>query len=195
MVINLFRLAGGWRSPNCMYTIIHIFRLICRLNNTPFPMGTHNLNIITFVVCHPTGYVSACNSYFQYTINVTPSIPKYAIQQKLNHFASGRNSDSTTRIIYHAIVMSMLDNQSHLGLVVGGSLDRGLDIKLDKSSNLEEIKVGTYVTIHGTERRFLGMITDVRLEMIDQSLSQIPPDMSNSLIESSLSGTTFFGQC
>tara|TARA_Y100000588_G_scaffold194725_1_gene208855 strand:- start:330 stop:1934 length:1605 start_codon:yes stop_codon:yes gene_type:complete len=87
----------------------------------------------------------------------------------------------------------MLHNQSHLGLVVGGSLDRGLDIKLDKSSNLEEIKVGTYVTIHGTERRFLGMITDVRLEMIDQSLSQIPPDMSNPLIESSLSGTTFFG--
>ncbi|MCL0043116.1 hypothetical protein M1N17_01570, partial [Dehalococcoidia bacterium] len=59
-----------------------------------------------------------------------------------NTFASGRNSDSATRIIYYELVMSTLDNESHLGLVVGGSLDRGLDIKLDKSSNLEEIKVG-----------------------------------------------------
>ena len=82
---------------------------------------------------------------------------------------------------------------SQLGVVVGGSLDRGLEVKLDRTSSLEDVKVGTYVTIHGEQRRFFGMITDVRLEALDPVLRAAPPDVSDPFIAEVLKGTSFYG--
>jgi len=57
------------------------------------------------------------------------------------------------------------ERPQRLGVVVGGSLDEGLVIKLDKQVVIEGVTVGSYVTITGqTGRKFFGMITNVALE-------------------------------
>jgi uncharacterized protein len=52
-----------------------------------------------------------------------------------------------------------------LGVVVGGSLEDGLVIKLDRQALIESVTVGSYVTIIGqTDRKFFGIVTDTELE-------------------------------
>ncbi len=80
-----------------------------------------------------------------------------------------------------------------LGIVVSGSLNRGIEVKLDSSASVEDIAVGRYVTIEGNKRRFFGMITDVSLGVIDQKLTLTPPDVSDPFIAEVLAGTSTYG--
>jgi DNA helicase HerA-like ATPase len=80
-----------------------------------------------------------------------------------------------------------------LGIVVSGSLNKGVEVKLDSSASIEDIAVGRFVTIEGTKRRFFGMITDVSLGVTDQKLSLTPPDTSDPFIAEVLAGTSTFG--
>ena len=80
-----------------------------------------------------------------------------------------------------------------LGLVVGGSLSRGLDVKLSPERSVEEVKVGRYVTIQGEQTRFFCMASDVRLEATDTALASTPPDLSDPLVAEVLRGTGTYG--
>ena len=80
-----------------------------------------------------------------------------------------------------------------LGIVVAGSLERGVDVRLDGSVSVEDMAVGRYVTIEGKKQRFFGMITDISLEVIDPRLTLTPPDVTDSLVTEVLSGTSTFG--
>ena len=80
-----------------------------------------------------------------------------------------------------------------LGIVVSGSLNKGLEVRLDSSASVEEMAVGRYVTIEGRKRRFFGMITDVSLGVTDQRLTLTPPDVSDPFIAEVLAGTTTYG--
>jgi len=89
---------------------------------------------------------------------------------------------------------STAENEKRLGLVVSGSLGKGVEVKLDSAASVEDIAVGRYVTIEGEKRRFFGMITDVALDAIDQRLMVTPPDISDPFIAEVLSGTSTFGR-
>ena len=80
-----------------------------------------------------------------------------------------------------------------LGIVVGGSLTQGVEVRLDPSISVEEIKVGTYAVIRGERFRFFGIVTDVSLESSDPRLHMNPPDVSNPLVVQVVSGTSAFG--
>jgi len=80
-----------------------------------------------------------------------------------------------------------------LGIVVSGSLNKGVEVRLDSSASVEDMVVGRYVTIEGQKRRFFGMITDVSLGVIDQKLTLTPPDVSDPLIAEVLAGTSTYG--
>jgi DNA helicase HerA-like ATPase len=80
-----------------------------------------------------------------------------------------------------------------LGIVVSGSLTKGVEVRLDSSASVEEMAVGRYVTIEGGKRRFFGMITDISLGVTDQRLTQIPPDVSDPFIAEVLAGTSTYG--
>ncbi len=84
--------------------------------------------------------------------------------------------------------------ERRLGIVVSGSLTRGVEVRLDGAISVEDIAVGRYVTIEGEKRRFFGMITDVTLDAIDQRLMTTPPDVSDPFIAEVLSGTSTFGR-
>ena len=63
-----------------------------------------------------------------------------------------------------------------LGLVVSGSLDTGIKVRLDSSASVEEMTVGRFVTIEGEKHRFFGMITDISLGVINDQIIQTPPN-------------------
>ena len=84
-------------------------------------------------------------------------------------------------------------NTERLGIVVSGSLIKGIEVRLDNSVSVEDMAVGRYVTIEGHKRRFFGMITDISLGVIDQKLTVTPPDVSDPFIAEVLAGTSTYG--
>ncbi len=80
-----------------------------------------------------------------------------------------------------------------LGMVVGGSLTRGIEVRLEGSVSVEEMAVGRFVTIQGKNRRFFGVITDVALAHSDPQLAITPPDVSDPFIREVLEGVAAFG--
>ena len=78
-----------------------------------------------------------------------------------------------------------------LGVVVGGSLMRGLDVRLDDVRAVEEAKVGAFVTAHGVATRFFGIVTDLRLDSTDPRLASALAAGGPALAEA-LSGTTAY---
>ena len=80
-----------------------------------------------------------------------------------------------------------------LGVVVGGSLSKGLDVKLDTSAAIEGMAVGRYVIIEGKQTRFFGMVTDIRLDSSNPLIQSMPPDVSDSFLLEAYQGTTVFG--
>ncbi|MFH1381806.1 MAG: ATP-binding protein [Chloroflexota bacterium] len=81
----------------------------------------------------------------------------------------------------------------HLGIVVSGSLNKGIEVRLDGSASVEDMAVGRYVTIEGRQRRFFGMITDVTLGVSDEKLTQTPPDIADPFVAEVLNGTSTYG--
>lgn len=85
------------------------------------------------------------------------------------------------------------ENNPRLGIVVSGSLTKGLEVRLDGSAVVEEMAVGRYVTIEGANRRFFGMITDISLGVTDPRIMLSPPDAADRFTAEVLAGTGAFG--
>ena len=80
-----------------------------------------------------------------------------------------------------------------LGLVVEGSLASGIDVRLDPGTAIENIKVGTFVTIRGNENQFFGVVTDVALGSTDPRLKHVSVDLEDPFISQTLLGTVAYG--
>jgi len=80
-----------------------------------------------------------------------------------------------------------------LGIVVSGSVDKGVEVRLDSSASVEDMVVGRYVTIEGRQRRFFGMITDISLGVTDPQLTVNPPDTADPFLSEVLNGTATYG--
>ncbi len=84
-------------------------------------------------------------------------------------------------------------NPQDLGVVVSGSLSEGVQIKLSRDTLVEGVAVGSYVTIKGqTNRKFFGLVTDIRLDASDPSVSKMPP-ADDEFINKVYRGTAVFG--
>jgi DNA helicase HerA-like ATPase len=82
-----------------------------------------------------------------------------------------------------------------LGLVVGGSLSKGLDVKLDRRAVIEGLAVGRYVVVHGkTGRRFFSIVTDVALDSTNPLIEKYPPAADADFVRQVYAGTTAFGR-
>jgi len=82
-----------------------------------------------------------------------------------------------------------------LGVVVGGSLSKGLVVKLDPQTVIEGLAVGRYVVVHGrTGRRFFSLINDVVLDAINPLIEKTPPDVSDPFIARVHRGVSTFGR-
>lgn len=84
-------------------------------------------------------------------------------------------------------------SEREVGVVIGGSLSRGVEVRLSRSRSVEDIAVGAYVSIEGQSNRSFGMITDIRLESIDRSVETIVPDLDDPFVSDVLEGTAYYG--
>jgi len=80
-----------------------------------------------------------------------------------------------------------------LGFVVSGSLNRGVEVRLDSVTSVEDVVVGRYVTVSGKQQRFFGMITDISLEAMAAEMTFAPPDVSDPFTAEVLAGTGTYG--
>ena len=82
-----------------------------------------------------------------------------------------------------------------LGQVVSGSLSQGVEIRLDSRGpiSVEDIKVGSFVTIQGSRQRFFGVVTDIELGSSDPRLKHTPPAVDDPFIAQVISGTVAYG--
>ncbi len=80
----------------------------------------------------------------------------------------------------------------HLGMVVDGSLSGGVEVRLGASTSVEDIKVGTFVTLQGERLRFFGVVTDVKLAAANSSLKHTPPQVDDPFIAQVIAGTTAY---
>jgi DNA helicase HerA-like ATPase len=85
------------------------------------------------------------------------------------------------------------DLSRRLGVVVSGSLTKGVDVKLDAAVSVEDMAVGRYVTIHGRRQRFFGMVTDVELRATHPVFGATPPDVDDEFTREVLAGTAAYG--
>ena len=88
-----------------------------------------------------------------------------------------------------------------LGQVVGGSLSRGLDVRLDGSdTGAEDVAVGSFVTIQGRRQRYFAVVTDVELRAVDDAVRHFPPEFSagdadpGGFAADVIAGTVAYGQ-
>jgi len=75
-------------------------------------------------------------------------------------------------------------DESPLGIVVGGSLSSGLQVKIDPRFSMEKLAVGRYVVIRGrqTNRRFFGIVTDIALDATNPDIVRRPPNLSEDFV-------------
>ncbi|MGC8874256.1 MAG: helicase HerA domain-containing protein, partial [Chloroflexia bacterium] len=86
-----------------------------------------------------------------------------------------------------------MERSRRLGLVISGSLTEGLTVRLDGEVSVEDVSVGSYVVIQGERHRFFGMITDVRLGLLNEQFVRTPPPVSDPLVAQVVRGTGTFG--
>jgi len=84
---------------------------------------------------------------------------------------------------------------TRLGIIVSGSLGKGLEARLAPDRVIEGLAVGRYVVIRGqTDRRFFGMITDVALESRHPEVEQTPPEEPDGFLAQVYRGTLTSGR-
>ncbi|NDJ86266.1 MAG: ATP-binding protein [Chloroflexi bacterium] len=86
-----------------------------------------------------------------------------------------------------------LSGRQRLGVVVGGSLSKGLQVKLDRDTVIEDLAVGRYVVVRGQRKRFFCMITDIQLDVTNIALTAHPPNVDDPFINAVYSGTSAYG--
>ncbi len=78
-------------------------------------------------------------------------------------------------------------------MVIEGSLTEGVEVRLDAGISVERVKVGTFVTIQGSENRFFGVVTNVGLGSTDPRLKFTPLPGDDPFVTEVLQGTVAFG--
>ena len=81
---------------------------------------------------------------------------------------------------------------ARLGVVVGGSISRGLAVKLDAHVGIEELAIGRYIVIRGQQKRFFCMINDISLHATNPQIESDPPDISDRFLTEIYSGTIVY---
>jgi len=70
-----------------------------------------------------------------------------------------------------------------LGHILSGSLVEGLVMRLDSGYDLESVKTGKFVSVHGKEYTFFSLITDLELQVTNPDILLFPPDDSEKLLK------------
>lgn len=84
---------------------------------------------------------------------------------------------------------------NQLGVVVSGSINEGLEVRLANSVSVEELRVGQFVVVQGDQHQFFSMISDVQLDATNRDVLYSPPAEDDVFLRQVLGGLTTFGSC
>ncbi len=82
---------------------------------------------------------------------------------------------------------------ARLGLVVEGSLTKGLTARLEGACSVEDVRVGRFVKIQGEKYDFFCLVTDVVLGASSPGMLDDPPDPTDDFLRQVLVGTGAYG--
>ncbi|XWX03898.1 ATP-binding protein [Aggregatilineales bacterium SYSU G02658] len=84
--------------------------------------------------------------------------------------------------------------EQELGVVVGGSISKGLVVRLNHHTSPESLAVGRYVVVQGDLKRYFCMISDITLESTNPGIQADPPDITDDFLKQVYSGTMAYGK-
>jgi DNA helicase HerA-like ATPase len=73
-----------------------------------------------------------------------------------------------------------------IGSLISGSLNDGFVMRIHHDTNLEEIKTGKFVSIHGKQHSFFSLITDLTLQVTHPDILLFPPAAHETLLNTIL---------
>lgn len=79
-----------------------------------------------------------------------------------------------------------------IGVIVGGSLSEGLEMRLAPGREVEDLRVGRFVVVEGKRGRFFAMLSDVILSASHPELLREPPRVGEEYLKDVLEGTSLF---
>ncbi len=84
------------------------------------------------------------------------------------------------------------DRPDKLGVITHGSLNDGVEMKLDAGESIEDVIAGTFVVIQGEQYDFFSMITDVQIEAANEQILLNPPAPSDELLRKVMQGSSTY---
>jgi DNA helicase HerA-like ATPase len=76
-----------------------------------------------------------------------------------------------------------------LGVITHGSLEGGLQMKLDRAESVEDVTSGSLVVVAGARYDFFAMVKDVRIEAANEQILLNPPPAESDLLRKVMRGT------
>ncbi len=80
------------------------------------------------------------------------------------------------------------ERPDRLGVITHGSLNGGVEMKLDASESIEDVVAGTFVVIQGARHDFFSMITDVTIAAANENILLNPPSRDDELLRVVMQG-------
>ncbi len=68
--------------------------------------------------------------------------------------------------------------RKRIGVVTAGSLIEGLQVRLDPTASVEDMRVGNFVVVQGQQKDFFCLISDVKLDATNPQILMDPPHES-----------------
>lgn len=80
-----------------------------------------------------------------------------------------------------------------LGIIIDGSLSRGLVMRLAADKSVEDLRAGEFVVVEGQKNRFFAILGDIELAAIHRDILLNPPQPEERLRRAVLAGTSAYG--
>jgi hypothetical protein len=80
------------------------------------------------------------------------------------------------------------DRPEKIGVITHGSLNQGVEMKLDEGVSIEQVVAGTFVVVQGAAFDFFAMITDVAIDAANENILLNPPGPDDVLLRRVLQG-------
>ncbi len=80
------------------------------------------------------------------------------------------------------------DRPEKIGVITHGSLNQGVEMKLDAAESIEDVVAGTFVVIQGEQYDFFSLITDVSIDAANENILLNPPSKDDDLLRRVMQG-------
>ena len=83
-------------------------------------------------------------------------------------------------------------NEKSLGVVVDGTFNGGLTVRLHPGTTTERLRIGSFVVVEGQRNRYFSLISDMQLKVTDPRLLANPLQNTSPFVAQALAGTSTY---